>query len=230
VARKRKAEELKDPMPGHEARNELNTRADTICAGANFICVRPTGMICSVKGFHQSFAPIHEIPVATVATAWDDPESGQTFILIIHQALYFGKQLNHSLVNPNQIRVTGIPVCDDPFDRHRKLGIDTETVHIPFHTNGNTIYFVSRVATQDKLVYCPYVTLTKDNEWDLNTTDLTDPMPKQIMEMNNTIDMDHLETSSCETDGVLALISAIYSYETLRHRILKISKDNGPGC
>jgi hypothetical protein len=73
-------------------------------------------MICSVKGFHQSFAPIHEIPVATVATAWDDLESGQTFILIIHQALYFGKQLDHSLVNPNQIRVTGIPVCDDPFN------------------------------------------------------------------------------------------------------------------
>jgi hypothetical protein len=116
VDRKRKLEELEDPTPGFEARNELDTRADTICAGANFLCVRPTGMMCSVKGFHQSFAPIHEIPVATVATAWDDPESGQTFILIIHQALYFRRQLDHSLINPNQIRVTGIPVCDDPFD------------------------------------------------------------------------------------------------------------------
>jgi hypothetical protein len=91
VARKRKAEELEEPIPGYEARNELDTRADTICAGANFLCIRPTGMMCSVKGFHQSFEPIHEIPVATVATAWDDWESGQTFILIIHQALYFGK-------------------------------------------------------------------------------------------------------------------------------------------
>jgi hypothetical protein len=39
VARKRKADELEDPTPGHEARNELDTRADTICAGANFTCI-----------------------------------------------------------------------------------------------------------------------------------------------------------------------------------------------
>jgi hypothetical protein len=105
VARKRKVDELEEPTPGFEARNELDTRADTICAGTNFLCIRPTGMMCSVKGFHQLFAPIDEIPVATVATTWDDPETGQTFILIMHQALYFGKQLDHSLINPNQIRV-----------------------------------------------------------------------------------------------------------------------------
>jgi hypothetical protein len=150
VARKRKADELDEPMPGFEARNELDTRADTICAGTNFLCIRPTGMVCSVKGFHQSFAPIHEIPVATVATAWDDPESGQTFILIIHQALYFGKQLDHSLVNRNQIRISGIPVCDDPFDRHRKLGIDTETVHIPFEFIPMETRYISHLECRHK--------------------------------------------------------------------------------
>jgi hypothetical protein len=86
---------------------------------------------------------IPEVPVATVATAWDHPVTGQTFILVIHQALYFGKQLDHSLINPNQIRVTGIPVCDDPYDRYRHLGIDIGEFTIPFQTEGNTNYFVS---------------------------------------------------------------------------------------
>jgi hypothetical protein len=54
------------------AKNELDTRADTFCAGTNSCCLRPMGMTCSVHGFHHSFAPIPEIPVATVATAWDD--------------------------------------------------------------------------------------------------------------------------------------------------------------
>jgi hypothetical protein len=81
-------------------------------------------MTCSVQGFHKSFEPIPEVSVATVATAWDDQNTGQTYILIIHQAPYFGNQLDHSSINPNQIRVTGIPVCDDPYNRYRYLGID----------------------------------------------------------------------------------------------------------
>jgi hypothetical protein len=64
------------------------------------------------------------------------------------------------LINPNQIRITGIPVCDDPFDRYRSLGIDLGDFHIPFQTEGNTIYFDSRVPTTEELeklsVYIPY--------------------------------------------------------------------------
>jgi hypothetical protein len=145
IQKKQRTEEREnEPIPGFIARNELDTRADTICAGINFCCLRPTGMTCSVQGFHQSFAPIPEIPVATVATAWDDLTTGQTYILVIHQALYFGIQLDHSLINPNQIRVTGIPVCDDPYDQYRHLGIDLGEMYIPFQTEGNTIYFNSR--------------------------------------------------------------------------------------
>jgi hypothetical protein len=56
-------------------------------------------MSCSVQGFHQSFEPIPEIPVATVVTAWDEePVTGQTYILVIHQVLYFGVQLDHSFI------------------------------------------------------------------------------------------------------------------------------------
>jgi hypothetical protein len=180
VERKQKREDDDQPIPGHMARNKLDTRADTICAGANFLCVRPTGMSCNVQGFHQSFAPIPEVLVATVATAWDHPVTGQTFILVIHQALYFGKQLDHSLINPNQINVTGIPVCDDLYDRYHHLGIDIGKFMIPFQTKGNTIYFILRVPTSDELVECQYITLTDDADWDPSTTDLTDHVPKEI--------------------------------------------------
>ena len=107
------------PLAGTVARNEFDTRADTICAGSNFTCLSTTGLTCNVYGFHQSFNLIPEVPVTTVATAWDDLQTGLTYILIINQALFFGTQMDHSLINPNQIRVAGYSVCDDPFDRYR---------------------------------------------------------------------------------------------------------------
>jgi hypothetical protein len=166
-------------------------------------------MTCNVQGFHQSFTPIPEVPVATVATAWDHPVTGQTFILIIHQALYFGKQLDHLLINPNQIRVTGIPVCDDPYDRYRHLGIDMGNFTIPFETEGNTIYFVSRVPTLDELTECQYITLTDDADWDPS---MTDYVPKEIKQ----VDRIWLDDGNGESDCILSSISSVYSEIAMR--------------
>jgi hypothetical protein len=213
--KQKKDETENEPKPGFIAKNELDTRADTICAGTNFCCLRPTGMTCSVQGFHQSFAPIPEVPVATVATAWDDQTTGQTYILIIHQALYFGMQLDHSLINPNQIRVTGIPVCDDPYDRYQHLRIDLGDIHIPFRTEGNTIYFDSHVPTKEELQNCQYVTLMDDDDWDPTSTDLTDHIPKDIKSMTSTGDTDMF----AESNQVLGGISSIYSHTMLTNRV-----------
>jgi hypothetical protein len=41
---------------------------------------------------------------------------GEHYILEYHQGLWFGEKLPNSLINPNQSRVYGISLCDDPFD------------------------------------------------------------------------------------------------------------------
>ena len=48
------------------------------------------------------------------ATAWQSPESGQIYILIFNEALWMGDTLDHTLVNPNQLRHYGITVQDNP--------------------------------------------------------------------------------------------------------------------
>jgi hypothetical protein len=133
--------ERQSAVPGTEARNELDTRADTIVAGVNFVLLSHTGQYCNVHGFSSEQAAISDIPVARVATVWTDKESGLSYLLIINEALYFGDRLNHSWIDPNQIRVTGLQVCDDPFDRYRTLGIDAESVFIPYETAGSAVYF-----------------------------------------------------------------------------------------
>ena len=59
----------------------------------------------------NDIAPIVGVPIVSWATPWDDPVTGQTYILVINEGLYYGKKIDHSLMNPNQIRAYGIPLC-----------------------------------------------------------------------------------------------------------------------
>ena len=166
-----------DHTDGATAVNELDTRADTICCGANWRILEPTGLCCDVRGFHESFDAIKDIPIASAATAITD-ENGVTYILVVNEALYFGSTLDHSLINPNQIRHYGIPVSDDPYDPNRELGIDHEELFVPFQTRGATICFESRVPTTHELDQCTYIVLTDDAiEWDPNQIQMNSNRP-----------------------------------------------------
>ena len=50
--------------PGFAALNELDTHADTCCAGANWALMEYTGQVCKVTPFLDSYQPVQEIPVA----------------------------------------------------------------------------------------------------------------------------------------------------------------------
>jgi hypothetical protein len=148
-------------LVGSPGRNELDTRADTICAGKNFIKLFDTGQVCDVKGFHDDFESIKDVPIATVATGYRD-ENGLVFILVIHEALFFGTQMDNSLINPNHIRHYGIPVSNDPYDNMRQLGVDHPDLFIPFQTEGCTIYFETFAPSNDEINCCPHIVLTDD--------------------------------------------------------------------
>ena len=65
------------------AKNELDTRADTICAGANWKLLSASGECCDVYGFHDDFHSIKDVPIARVATGIHD-EHGRVAILIVN--------------------------------------------------------------------------------------------------------------------------------------------------
>ena len=51
-----------------------------------------SGQCCDVKGFHEEFESIKDVPVARVATKIVTPQ-GETLILIINEALYFNQSV-----------------------------------------------------------------------------------------------------------------------------------------
>ena len=200
------------------ARNELDTRADTIVAGINFRLVEDTGTTCSVSGFYEEFQTLKGIPVATVATAWTD-ERGLVHILIIHEALYFGEKLDHSLINPNQIRMNGIPVCDDPFDPSRTLGIeyksDEQDIRIPFTCEGATVLFRSRFPTDEEMWDCPKIVLTSESTWEPSTVNMQGK--RMPVEVSNVL------TSKADARG---LGDEFYVQHDLHGRMVRMAEVN----
>jgi len=59
------------------------------------------GKVAEVHGFSKSLPALQDIPIIKAAVAYDDPESGEKTIVILNQALYFGDQLPHILLNQN---------------------------------------------------------------------------------------------------------------------------------
>lgn len=83
----------------------------------------------------SAFAPGYgdrTYPIATVATAYTDPESGQRYLLLFHEAIFLGTDLSHSLICPNQLRHRGLVVSDCP--RQYDPSSDHHIV-IPHHSN-----------------------------------------------------------------------------------------------
>jgi hypothetical protein len=65
-----------------------------------------------VSPFSDSDKAIKDVPIAMVATAWDDPATGDVFVLYIHEARYFGVRMSHTLLCLNQLRANGWKVQD----------------------------------------------------------------------------------------------------------------------
>jgi hypothetical protein len=119
--------------------------------------------------------------------------------------------MDHSLINPNQIRANGIPVSDNPFDVDRPFGIDHEDLFVPFQAKGATVFFTTSVPSDDELDSCPMIVLTDgDVEWDPRGVDLCKRGPATDVAVSRQLAaVTALTTGSCwgETDLVLSSVS-----------------------
>ena len=146
-----------EPEAGTIAANECDTNADICCLGKNFIVLEYTHRAADVYAYMKDIQPIVGVPIVSGATAWDDPATGETYILIINEGLYYGNKMDHSLINPNQIRAYGIPLWDNANDttRNGELSIELdEAICVKMKTQGTKILFESRAPTTEELQNC----------------------------------------------------------------------------
>ena len=160
------------PTPDTAGRNEIDSLAETSCAGTNWIPLFFTGQTVTVFGFNGASQDTN-IPLATCATKVVT-RSGTAFILICPQMLFYGRDLPRSLINPNQLRLAGTLVHDNPATaREEEFGLITDNLYIPFQTAGATIYFESFAPTYDEVNNLMHQIIGPD-EWDPLTVRLRD--------------------------------------------------------
>jgi hypothetical protein len=81
-----------------------------------------------VTPFLDSYEPVKEIIVARCGTVSTSPNTGIEYLLVGDQMLWFRSQMDHSLINPNQIHEYGILVYDTPFSQSQFGKQQTKTL------------------------------------------------------------------------------------------------------
>ena len=103
---------------------ELDSKADTCCIGANFLPIYYTNRVVNVIPYNNDENAQVSVRVVSGATSYTCQHTGETYILWIHEGLYFGEGLpGHSLVSPNQLRHNGTQVQDNPYNTKNPMSI-----------------------------------------------------------------------------------------------------------
>jgi hypothetical protein len=122
------------------------------------------GQVAKVSGFANNMEALQDILIVKAALAYDDPNTGETFVFIIKQALYFGDHFNHILLNHNQICSYGVTV--DAIPKHLSLSsshaiiIKEENLTIPLSLNRIISYFNVRTTSIYEVDNCQHIVLT----------------------------------------------------------------------
>jgi hypothetical protein len=137
-------------------------------AGSNFLLMEMTSKTVDVYGYSNELDIMHDIPIATVGTVWTKPVTGESYLLVFNQCIFFGDRLKHSLICPNQLRAHGIIVDDIPtqFDTKSQHAIIHEALTIPLDLAGVVSYFETRIPREDEVDTLPHVQFTSTTDWE----------------------------------------------------------------
>jgi hypothetical protein len=174
ISSNRKRKRIRETKEGGRA--ELDSHADTGCAGPDCAVLTLTGTTVNVYPFSAESNKVAGIPIGTVAYAVTDSVTGDTVLLIMHEQLIFGDRLPYSLLNPNQLRAYGVKVDDIP-KQYEKSSLHSISVNrdsgfepfkIPLEMNGVISYFNVRKPTPSELEpgRCERLELTSEEPWD----------------------------------------------------------------
>ena len=114
---------------------------------------------------------------------YDNLGTNTTYILVINEALYYGNNIDHYLVNPNQVRAYWIYFWDNPFDWQKGLTIAiNDEVTIPMQAMGTKNLYKTRMPTELEMSTCQYIAMTSPQAWEPSQVNLIKTQQEQKAE------------------------------------------------
>ena len=110
-----------------------------------------TSITEDVYPYDPSYKLFYNMLIVSGATTVMDSITRNSSIVVINEALYYGKKLNRSLINPDQLRFYETMVWYNPFDPYNYLCIKTG--------DGNTI---DMIPDGTKIGFSSYVPMDEE--------------------------------------------------------------------
>ena len=204
------------PSEGHI---ELHSHADTIVLGANCVILSHTGQSWEVTPYSDTYDEITDVPVVTGATLWTSPHDGDEYILIFNKALWMGNTLQHTLVNPNQLRAYGTTIQDNPL-ASSPLKFEPPTGPTILLTTMGTIIHCNTCAPSDhELSTLPHIPLSSSVTWDPHNV---------VFPTHHVAGEDHQPQISSISSSAHDLTSTIHDPVTFHSRLVSSVQVHAP--
>ena len=126
-----------------------------------------------------------------------------------------GSHLQHSLLNPNQMRHHGITVQDNPYaNEPLRIQATDDDFAIPLRTDGTIIFFNSRTPTAHEFASCTHIVMSSASPWNPREVqfpahhdeegDTTTHEIVQVSTSDNTFDLSTLDFEHTSISRALA--------------------------
>ena len=131
---------------------DLYSHADTIVCGINCIAMHFMVKECNVAPYNDTCKTIKEVPIVQAAKPYDNPEIGETTILILNEAIWMVETMDHTLAKLNQLRAYGMTVQDNPFSEAPIfIVMEDHDFMLPLSSKGTILGVTTRTPTYKEL-------------------------------------------------------------------------------
>lgn len=154
-----------------ESQTDLDSHADQCAVGSNSLIVHDYERPINVSGYDPNGPVAADLKTVSAALAYDDPVSGETMILLVHQAIYI-PTISHNLLSTMQVRLNDVIINDTPRFLTDTVTDHTHSIVIPMDDNEapyviplslqgvTTSSFPTRKPTTEEFESLPHLCLT----------------------------------------------------------------------
>ena len=114
--------------------------------------------------YTDEYETIKNVPIVSAATSLTSLELVETFIIILHEGMWMNTNMEHALVNPNQLRHFGITLQDNPYSSFPLyIGYLDRDFVLPLIVEGTNILAHTRTQTGEELTTCQDIVLSSQH-------------------------------------------------------------------
>ena len=142
---------------GLHGQSELDSHIDTTVAGRNCTVFHHKEISCYVAPFSDTYEPMKDVYIVLAVTGFTSV-TGQQYILVFHEALYM-LELDHTLINKNQLRQFHTQVQDNPYHTTEPMSITNPSRYFTacLEFQGTNIFLNTWFPTQTDLPRLPHI-------------------------------------------------------------------------